>query len=242
MASNSKVTATHAACEGRKAIDCKSQGKGKDSTRRYHGNRGKGLSIGGTKGFTKGKGKGMNNCKQGQRRWPATPSFHDLLSLEQMTESVHNVQEKMQHSHVNESTETRATSDPHQHWKVPVKWIQTRTNNNKKKLQVRNRFEALRTDDEEFPIIDEYDDPGLPEAVAKKQHQGGMQRQTCKHRSATTRINARDEGNETDLCPLESTFPHLIFTNIIRYTNGYGKLRISSRTTSTTLSTLRTIA
>ena len=35
---------------------------------------------------------------------------------------------------------------------------------------------------------------------------------------------------------------HLIFTNILRYTNGYGKLRTSSRTTSTTLSTLRTIA
>ena len=145
----------------------------------------------------------MNNCEQGQRRWPTTPSFHDLLLLEQKTELVHNVQEEKQHSHVNKSTETRATSDPHQHWKVPVKWIQTRAKNNKKKLQVRSRFEALRTDDEEFPITDEYDDPGLPGTVAKKQHQGGMQKQTCKHRSATTRINARDEGREVDLCPLE---------------------------------------
>ena len=70
-----------------KAIDCKSQGKGKDSTRWYHGNKGKGLSKGGTKRFTKGKGKRMNNCEQGQRRWPATSSFHDLLLLKQKTES-----------------------------------------------------------------------------------------------------------------------------------------------------------
>ena len=145
----------------------------------------------------------MNNCEQAQRRWPATPSFHDLLSLEQKMESVHSVKEKKQHSHVKQSTETRATSEPHQQWKVPVKWIQAHTKNNKKKLQVRNRFEALRTDDEEFPITDEHDDPGLPEAVAKKRHQGGMKGQTCKHRSATTKLNARDEGNETDLCPLE---------------------------------------
>ena len=47
------------------------------------------------------------------------------------------------------------------------------------------------------------DDPGLPGTVAKKQHQGGMQNQSCKRRSATTRINARDEGSEVDLCPLE---------------------------------------
>ena len=119
---------------GHKAIDCKSKGKGKDSTRWYHGNKGKGLSKGGTKGFTKGKGKGMNNCEQGQRRWPATPSFHDLLSLEQETESVHNVKEKKQHSHVNQSTETRATSEPHQQWKVPVKWIQAHTKNQQEKI------------------------------------------------------------------------------------------------------------
>ena len=188
---------------GHKATDCESQGKGKDSTRWYHGNKGKGQSKGGTKGFTKGKGKGMNNCEQGQRRWPATPSFHDLLLLEQITESVHNVQEEKQHSHVNKSTETTATSDPHQHWKVPAKWIQTRTNNKKTKLQVRSRFEALRTDDEDFPITDEYDDPGLSGTTAKKRHQGGMQNQTYKHRSETTRINTRDEGSEVDLYPLE---------------------------------------
>ena len=73
----------------------------------------------------------------------------------------------------------------------------------RKNLQVRSRFEALRTDDEEFPITDEHDDPGLPEAVAKKRHQGGRKSQTCKYRSATTKPNARDKGNKTDLCPLE---------------------------------------
>ena len=155
------------------------------------------------KGFTKGKGKGMNICEQGQRRWPVTPSFHDVLLLERKKESVHNVPEKKQHSHVNKNTETRATSDPHQQWKVPVKWIQVHTKKDKQEVQARNRFEVLRTDDEEFPVIDEYDDPGLPEAIAKKQHRGGMQDQTCKSRSATTRLNARGEGNEVNLCPLE---------------------------------------
>ena len=126
---------------GHKAIDCKSQGKGKDSARWYHGNRGNGPGKGGTKGFTKGKGKGMNNFEHGQRRWQAPPSFHDVLLLERTMESVHNVPEKEQHTHVNKSTVTRATSDPHQQWKVPVKWIQAPTKNNKKKLQVRNRFD-----------------------------------------------------------------------------------------------------
>ena len=126
-----------------------------------------------------------------------------MLLLERKTESVHNVPEKKQHSHVNKITETRATSDPHQQWKVPVKWIQVPTKNNKKKWQVRSRFEVLRTDDEEFSLSDEYDDPGLPEAIAKKQHQGGMQNQTRKHRTATTRLNARRHGNEINLCPLQ---------------------------------------
>ena len=64
---------------GHKAIDCKSEGKGKDSTRWYHGNKGKGLSKGGTKGFTKGKGKGMNNCEQGQRRLAGDTIFPRLV-------------------------------------------------------------------------------------------------------------------------------------------------------------------
>ena len=68
---------------------------------------------------------------------------------------------------------------------------------------MRSRFEVLRADDEESPLSDEYDDPDLPEAMAKKQHQGGTQNQTCKRRSATTRLNARGDGNEANLCPLE---------------------------------------
>ena len=87
----------------------------------------------------------MNNFEHGQRRWHAPPSFHDVLLLERTTESVHIVPEKEQHTHVNKSTVTTATSDPHQQWKVPVKWIQAPTKNNKKKSQVRNRFEVLRT-------------------------------------------------------------------------------------------------
>ena len=40
--------------------------------------------------------------------------------------------------------------------------------NVKKKLQVRNRFEVLRTDDEELPISDEYDDDmKISRAVSK---------------------------------------------------------------------------
>ena len=188
---------------GHKAIDCKAQGKGKDNARWYLGNRGKGPGKGGTKGFTKGKGKGMNNCEHGQRRWQAPSPFHDVLPLERTKESEHNVSEKKQHIHVNKSTETRATSDPHQQWKVPVRWIQPPTKNNKKKLQARNRFEALITDDEEFPLSDEYDDPGSPEAIAKKQHQGRMQNQTHKRRTVPARLNARGDGNEVNLCPLE---------------------------------------
>ena len=188
---------------GHKAIDCKAQGKGKDNARWYLGNRGKGAGKGGTKGFTKGKGKGMNNFEHGQRRWQAPSPFHDVLLLERTKESEHNASEKKQHIHVNKSTETRATSDPHQQWRVPVKRIQAPAKNDKKKLQVRNRFEALRTDDEEFPLGDEYDDPGLSETIAKKQHQGRIQNQTCKHRSATTKLNSRGDGNEVNLCPLE---------------------------------------
>ena len=145
----------------------------------------------------------MNNCEQGQRRWQAPSPFHDVLLLERTKESEHNASEKKQHIHVNKSTETIATSDPHQQWKVPVKRIQAPAKNDKKKLQVRNRFEALRTDDEEFPLGDEYDDPGLSETIAKKQHQGRIQSQTHKHRTMSARLNSRDDGNEVNLCPLE---------------------------------------
>ena len=92
LASNSKVTATHAACGITKQLIASHRAR--ERTARDGTNKGKGLSKDGAKGFTLGKGKGMNNCEQAQRRWPATPPFHDLLSLEQETESFHNAKEK----------------------------------------------------------------------------------------------------------------------------------------------------
>ena len=108
---------------GHKAMDCKSQGKGKDNAKWYHGNKGKGQGKGGTKGFNKGNGKGMNNFEYSQQRWKAPPSFYDVLLFERKTGSVHNVPEKKQHIQVNRSTTARAISDTLQEWKVPVKWI-----------------------------------------------------------------------------------------------------------------------
>ena len=155
------------------------------------------------KGITKGKGKGMNNCEHGQQCWQAPSPFHDVLLLERTQESEHNASEKKQHIYVNKSTETRATSDPHHQCRVSVKRIQAAAKNDKKQLQVRNRFEALRTDDEEFHLGDEYDDPGLSETIAKKQHQGRIQNQTHKHRTMSVRLNSRGDGNDVNLCPLE---------------------------------------
>ena len=188
---------------GHKAIDCKAQGKGKDNARWYLGNRSKGPGKGGTKGWTKGKGKGMNSCEHGQRRLQAPPPFYDVLLLERTKELEHDTSERRQHIHGNKNTETRTTSEQQQQWRVPVKRTQALTKNDKKKLQVRNRFEVLRTDDEEFPPGDEHDDPGLPETIAKKQRQGGIQNQTHKHRTMSARFNLRGDGNEVDLCPLE---------------------------------------
>ena len=84
-----------------------------------------------------------------------------------------------------------------------LKRIQAPTKNDKKKLEVRNRFEVLRTDDEELPLSDEYDDPGLPEEIARKQHQGRMQNQAHKRRTVSARPSTRGDGNEVNLCPLE---------------------------------------
>ena len=133
---------------GHKAIGLQVTGKGKDNAKWYHGNKGKGQGKGGTKGFNKGKGKGMNNFEYCQQRWQAPSSFYDVLLLERTTGSVHNVPEKEQHTQVNRSTTPRAISDTLQEWKVPVKRIRTPAKNSKKKLQVRNRFEVLRADDE----------------------------------------------------------------------------------------------
>ena len=188
---------------GHKAIDCKAQGKGKDNARWHPGNRNKGPGKGGTKGWTKGKGKGMNSCEYGQRRLQAPSPSYDVLLLERTKETEHDTSERKQHIHDSRSTETRTTSDQHQQWRVPVKRIQALAENDKKKLQVRNRFEALRTDDEEFLLSDEYDDPGLSETIAKKQRQGGIQNPTHKHRTMSARSSLSGDGNEVNLCPLE---------------------------------------
>ena len=100
---------------GHKAIDCKSQGKGKDSVRWYNGNKGKGPGKGGAKGFTKGKGKGMNNFEHSQRQWQTPPSPHDVLLLEQAMESDYHVQEKEQYIHGKKSKETKANK-----WRTPT--------------------------------------------------------------------------------------------------------------------------
>ena len=79
---------------GHKAIDCKSQGKGKDGAKWYNGNKGKGPGKGGAKGFTKGKGKGMNNFEHSPGYWQTSTSHYDVLSLEQAMESEYHVQER----------------------------------------------------------------------------------------------------------------------------------------------------
>ena len=107
-----------------KAINCKSQGKGKDSARWYNSNKGKGPGKGGAKGFTKSKGKGMNNFEHSQRHWQTPPSSHDVLLLEQVMESEYHVPEKEQYIHIKKSKETKANSEAHQQWKLPVRWVQ----------------------------------------------------------------------------------------------------------------------
>ena len=61
----------------------------------------------------------------------------------------------------------------------------------------------MRTDDEEFLVIDEHDDPESSEVITNKQHQGKMQNQARRHRTVPVRLHARDDGNKIDLCPLE---------------------------------------
>ena len=52
---------------------------------------------------------------------------------------------------------------------MSVKLVQPPIKGNKKKVQVRNRFEALQTDAEEILTNDETVDPIWPEAITKKQ-------------------------------------------------------------------------
>ena len=82
--------------------------------------------------------------------------------------------------------EEKANSNTNQQWKVPVKWIQAPIKGSKKKSQVRNRFEVLKTDDEEFPVIDEHDDPESSEVITNKQHQGKMQNSSATTSSSGT--------------------------------------------------------
>ena len=74
-------------------------------------------------------------------------------------------------SHVKQNTTTRTNGDPSQQWNVSVKWVQLPLKGNKKKVQVRNRFEALQTDAEEILTNDETVDPIWPESITKKQDQ-----------------------------------------------------------------------
>ena len=187
---------------GHKAIDCKSQGKGKDGARRHQGNKGKGPGEGGAKGFTKGKGKGMNNFEHSQRSWQAPPFTPDVLLIERKTEPGRQGYKKEQLSHVKQNTTTRMNSDPSQQWNVSVKWVQPPIKGNKKKVQVRNRFEALQTDAEEILTNDETVDPIWPEAITKKQDQN-RRKQTHKRRVVSSKLNTRGNGKETSLCPLE---------------------------------------
>ena len=186
---------------GHKAIDCKSQGKGKDGARWYDDNKGKGPGKGGAKGFTKGKGKGMNNFEYSPGHWQTTTSHYDVLSLEQAMESEYHVQEREKYVRMKRNKEEKANSNTNQQWKVPVKWIQAPIKGSKKKSQVRNRFEVLKTDDEEFPVIDEHDDPESSEVITNKQHQGKMQTQVRRHRAVGLR--ERNDENKIELCPLE---------------------------------------
>ena len=70
MASNFKVTATHAACGVTRQSIASHGAKERTARDGIMTTQAKDMSKGGTKGFAKGKGKGMNNCEQGQRRWP----------------------------------------------------------------------------------------------------------------------------------------------------------------------------
>ena len=66
---------------------------------------------------------------------------------------------------------------------------------NKKKVQVRNRFEALQTDAEEILTNDETVDPIWPEAITKKQDQN-RRNQTHKRRVVSSKLNTRGNGKE----------------------------------------------
>ena len=120
----------------------------------------------------------MNNFEHSQRRWQAPPFTPDVLLIERKTEPGRQGYKKEQLSHVKQNTTTRTNSDPSQQWNVSVKWVQSPIKGNKKKVQVRNRFEALQTDAEEILTNDETVDRIWPEASTKKQEQKASDTQT----------------------------------------------------------------
>ena len=66
----------------------------------------------------------MNNFEHSQRHCQTPPSSHDVLLLEQVMESEYHVPEKEQYIHIKKSKETKANSEAHQQWKLPVRWVQ----------------------------------------------------------------------------------------------------------------------
>ena len=104
-------------------------------------------------------------------------------------------------SHVKQNTTTGTNKNPSQQWNVSVKWDQPPIKGNKKKVQVRNRFQALQTDVEEILTNDETVDPIWPEAITMKQDQN-RRNQTHKRRVVSSKLNTRGNGKETSLCPL----------------------------------------
>ena len=112
-----------------------------------------------------------------------------MLLIERKTEPGRQGYKKEQLSHVEQNTTTRANGDPSQQWNVSVKWVQPPIKGNKKKVQVRNRFEALQTDAEEILINDETVDPIWPDAITKKQDQN-RRNQTHKYHQHSTHVEA----------------------------------------------------
>ena len=168
MVNNFRAIATHVARGVTKQLTASHRAKEKMEQDGIQRNKGKGPGKGGAKGFTKGKGKGMNNFEHSQRRWQAPPFTPDVLLIERKTEPGRQGYKKEQLSHVNKNTTTRTNGDPSQQWNVSVKWAQPPIKGNKKKVQVRNRFEALQRDAEEILTNDETVDPIWPEAITKE--------------------------------------------------------------------------
>ena len=100
LANNFRAYCNTCGTWGHKAIDCKSQGKGKDGARWHQGNQ--------------GKGKGMNNFEHSQRSWQAPPFTPDVLLIVRKTEPDCQGYKKEQLSYVKQNTTTRTNGDPTQ--------------------------------------------------------------------------------------------------------------------------------